>query len=1796
MDEPPPYSAEPVEAPTPAPPQPDIMNDAAFNPPQPSRRNTTSSEGGSERTDTCRICRSEGTPDEPLFYPCKCSGSIKFVHQECLMEWLSHSHKKHCELCKTPFRFTKLYDANMPQTLPWNVFIRRACWHIVLMIVRGCRTALVGFVWLGMIPWLIRWVWRWFFWIADAAWAREAFIHMMEHISKPAFDGSHLSARIAHTFLEHMGLNVKSMLSGTSNVALNVSATEPPVNAFAWPQADPSILSSWSYLASLTPNNRANRLILDVFEGQLITCVIITGFILVFLIREWVVQQQPLINLDNVQQQLREAAERVQADNERLRRQQELLEQARARLIELQNETENYVTEAAGFEAHDASPPVEFMSWDAVESLIDKATGHLRSGGEAEHTRFLSCAATVTKQIRAQSSAGGGVEELCDKVFHKLETLSEDERKEWEAVLVSEIKKLDAEKRKQKLGTDLPRSNVDVDTGRETLGVRITKLSPSSPEAEKRQVSADLISEIKKAREETQRHHRAIAPSNSELGADTESAEASTGRSRRPPMGDRDFSSRATHIQRLLTEAEEVFNTNRGEPSSAKQEDGQATNDTPSVISAPSSESWQEVTPPNEPSQITTPAPISTMDWKKTTIPITNAGPDAKINIRWSGTSRAPEGLKIQERMLDVDEKLLELKDELAKETQEGSAAEPPPDKQGAEQDEQKPSLVQNNPFHPDGPEPEQRDNESFGNRVAEAVRGELGLEDVEDFEQLVRDEANTDNEPPHLEPQTVNAPAQRAETNPPTRWERLADWFWGDIQAPNTQEAAPAAEEERQEGNAEQPAQVAPFVPAREQPATNEPQPAEAQPEQHQNDPEVVAAAQQAGIDPEAIEDAEDLEGIFELIGLQGPLIGLFQTSAFCLLLVACTILGAVILPYLGGKGLLSLVGSPVYFMLQLPLQVASFAVDFLIDTTLVMLAVSAIVAALAVDFGLAGVQTWMPSVGDRDITEQIIAYCTTTMANAANRLQGLSSLTSSIDGWGWAFLRWSVHSHASLRTIQGEVDGILHTVGAAITRVVETVSSGSVLAVCKEALSALMDVSRVSESILAGVSSLQDQAKPLISGLSGIMRGTLTFSNSEATIDPSLVYWDSTDRALAILTGYIALAALAAIYVAADTPITKSEASQKTEKMIRDTLRQAGGVFKVILIISIEMLVFPLYCGLLLDIAFLPLFKNADVASRWAFAGRKPTLFCFVHWFVGTCYMFHFALFVGMCRKILRKGVLWFIRDPDDPTFHPVRDVLERNVTTQLRKIAFSALVYGALVILCLGGVIWTIGHAFDDIFPIHWVSTEPILEFPLDMLLYNFVTPIVIRLMKPSDAVSTMYAWWLRKCARALRLSHFLFDDRRKDEEGHFVHQSWTTFFLMREPSHDAATASEEDRLADEAHFKKDGMYVLTPCNDQYRPPKSEEAFFHLDENDACIVDKDGKKNEHFAKVYIPPLFRIRISLFMICLWLFSAFAGLCSTLVPLMLGRYLLSRFMPDGLRVSDIYAYSLGAYIVGGILFAALKGKATAAYIKNKAAVIDARAWVEPMKRFGIRALKCMYVYGFLGVMLPTFFALFLQFYVVLPLHTWAASVAAYAATDSQIVNNATSAAIANFTRTFASNATSSSDNQLGSVVEHTFHVFQDYTLGLLYVRVFGRMIVATPASRAAEAFRRVTADGYLNPNVRLATRFFVLPASIIAALVLTVPPLLAKLAIVILRSFVTEVTMDEELPTKLYRYSYPIAASIIVIILGTMELGKATSRWRARIRDEAYLVGERLHNFGEKKPPPGSKSVVRKDR
>ena len=47
------------------------------------------------------------------------------------------------------------------------------------------------------------------------------------------------------------------------------------------------------------------------------------------------------------------------------------------------------------------------------------------------------------------------------------------------------------------------------------------------------------------------------------------------------------------------------------------------------------------------------------------------------------------------------------------------------------------------------------------------------------------------------------------------------------------------------------------------------------------------------------------------------------------------------------------------------------------------------------------------------------------------------------------------------------------------------------------------------------------------------------------------------------------------------------------------------------------------------------------------------------FLHWLAGMIFIFYFASFVVLLREVLRPGVLWFLRNLNDPNFHPIQDV---------------------------------------------------------------------------------------------------------------------------------------------------------------------------------------------------------------------------------------------------------------------------------------------------------------------------------------------------------------------------------------------------------------------------------------------------------------------------------------------------------------------------------------------------------
>jgi E3 ubiquitin-protein ligase MARCH6 len=1561
--------------------------------------------------DTCRICRGEGSADEPLFYPCKCSGSIKYVHQECLMEWLSHTQKKHCELCKTSFRFTKLYHPGMPNRIPTTVFIRRAAMHVVNMFLTWCRGVLVACVWLLVLPWCMRVVWRSLFWVGDGGWSRDLYLESTETTENPRLTPFNITAfrpSVAPVTAANYSRTASNPFFSMSFGSYNTSAPELavwtfakrllfgfplPLASLAMPEvnqtavnatSDPLGIRSPSLLSDVPffnwfDSQTANRFIIDVLEGQIITLLVVVAFILIFLIREWVVQQQPVINIVALGNNA--AAQRA-VDNE----------------VEVQHEV-------ADNENDDDEEDEE------EEDESDETDVEAEETAQAAHY----------DQIPTDNGPG-----------------TRDPREVFAA-----------EPPAQNLARALAQLRQDMqqleNTGTQADSARIEEIV-------RHRLPANLTDNLHtNARTNAQESETDLRPRSSDLARATRDAETADS-SQRPHMPDRDRSFVATGIRRNLEEGNDWSFENVPQPSQ------------PESSRVDNSKFWAKI----ESNSHAAPGPEGASDqeqdsehssgsWQQ--VPNVNADTDSDQVLEGDGSQDKGKAKATGDDDVGEGRGTLDV-------TDAGAASD--------------------------------FDTSSVKSQQGSELSFDFSESDEE--HQLASEDTNigaaTDAAP---ELPAGSAVLPQAE---PNIIDRALDWMFGDI-APG----APAVEEPRDDEHiVRNIADEAPFVPI----AGNEPQEPANPPAQ---DPEVAAAAAQAGIDvndQEAIEDAEDLEGILELIGMQGPIVGLFQNVLFSAVLISATLACAVWLPYLWGKVVILLMGSPVALLVKLPLQLIATVTDLIVDLALVVM-------AGATYWGSQFVSTIVHLCAKGNFPRLVDGRLATMSATMRTLAEGAMDRIAKVFVYSQLspppnYFRLSVNSHMALRSLQNTTSYALNETSSFANTFIEQASSDSPFRFLWRTLSGLPYVIKV------GVMALYTPLSTFVSWIWASKSYKITLDldlGHNATADYTAIeHWTATDRLIAIFAGYAFFALAGAVYLKRGSPFSGSQQGQRIERIISDVLQQAGGVLKVILIISIEMLAFPLYCGLLLDLAMLPLFKNATLYTRWQFACSSPWTSGFVHWFIGTCYMFHFALFVSMCRKIMRKGVLYFIRDPDDPTFHPVRDVLERSVTTQLRKIAFSALVYGALVIVCLGGVVWTLSRATSGVLPIHWTTEAPSLEFPLDLLFYNFLTPVIIKAYKPSESIHAMYKWCFTKCARFLRLNSFLFG-------GTIAFRAPTT-----------------------------GRWVRAPASDQARVPKGQPVFVDVDENN---VRKDGiteggvHNSDLVTMVYIPNWFRLRIFAFVVTIWILMGMSGVGVTILPMLFGRFLFSLVLPDTVEMNDIHAFSLGVYTLGSIAYSAYHAYKFISSLNRPipSPLNTLQTVATTTSRVGLRVLRFTYVWVGLIFAIPLAFAVLIELYLLMPLHAY-----------------------------------------LGPAEPHVVHFIQDWSLGFLYSRIAAHMIFANRNSRPARAFNAVIADGYLYPNARIATRCFLLPITALFLTAICVPSIFAYTTSNTLYASATEQTRN-----MVWRFSFPAVGLSGAAMWASQEALRMVRRWRLVVRDEVYLVGERLHNFGEKKVPVQSRAT-----
>ena len=402
--------------------------------------------------------------------------------------------------------------------------------------------------------------------------------------------------------------------------------------------------------------------------------------------------------------------------------------------------------------------------------------------------------------------------------------------------------------------------------------------------------------------------------------------------------------------------------------------------------------------------------------------------------------------------------------------------------------------------------------------------------------------------------------------------------------------------------------------------------------------------------------------------------------------------------------------------------------------------------------------------------------------------------------------------------------------------------------------------------------------------------------------------------DRAICVLVGDVHLTIALTVFQRVCHAF-KLQVPGWLQEPIQETLL----IVKVGFFICIELVAFPLGCGILLDLSMLPIFPGSSVSTRICSLAATPLTFVFLHWVAGTLYMFIFAQFVSLTRDVARPGVLCWIRDPNDPNFQPVKEILEKRSTTQMAKIGTSVLMYAVVGFGTVGVPSLLFRLLFHSVLPIRTDLPYRAADFPIDLFGILVIIPWLVRKAKPSKITRRVYARWWKVLAARLRLSSFLRGGRHFEEEGN---PAETTQAPDKTPELDAS----DDGTQVIARTPPTGSFARVPADnnaimstalvirtDSLGIPLDDKGKQAVREQHAAIA-KMSTQQPRYTIVYIPPNFRLRLYLFVGSLWLSGAVVITGSFALPLVVGRACLDFLLGSSVQIHDGHSYFAGACV------------------------------------------------------------------------------------------------------------------------------------------------------------------------------------------------------------------------------------------------------------------------------------------
>jgi len=541
---------------------------------------------------------------------------------------------------------------------------------------------------------------------------------------------------------------------------------------------------------------------------------------------------------------------------------------------------------------------------------------------------------------------------------------------------------------------------------------------------------------------------------------------------------------------------------------------------------------------------------------------------------------------------------------------------------------------------------------------------------------------------------------------------------------------------------------------------------------------------------------------------------------------------------------------------------------------------------------------------------------------------------------------------------------------------------------------------------------------------------------------------------RTVNIFAGYFAVACVLGLHLGLSSLLRVQ--NFPINRLLRNSASFVLVFFKVVLVLLVDGVLFPLLCGILIDLLSLDLF-DASTDARLSFFSASPTRFGILHWFGGMFYVFQFSAIVALVRDVLRPGVLWFLRNPNDPNLNPWREIVESPLLRLLRRFLISLLFHLVILTFMVGGTLRLSEWLSPSLSSLNWVWSDTLSELPFDLIAVHIALPLTFEYAQPKNLLKSAILRWFAAVSRLLCLSSYILGRDEPDE---------------RIPGTEEVLVRNVDNIDDLEHR------ILLPC---------------------------------------PPHFRERLAI-LVALCVLTSIVSACSIVfLPIVLGRAVFAFFLSR--TVHEVYTYGVGFLLLwcGGLLGHSIFS------------LMVASANSPPVFLKGLAtAFKMGYLGVVLGVIIPLLTGVLFQLAVVHPF------------------------------------VVSSGQCQI-------FFFLHDWTVGVFVVKIVHHIIISGPESSLQLLIASLTQNGLTRMDMTKASRRILLPLTTFLLLLLLVPALASVLLL--------RVGFTAEDATSFLRFAYIGSLTLFATAFFLKYLVESLQSLKASIRDETYLVGQRLHNI-----------------